>query len=164
MHRDNKKITDRMLIFKKRKRAFTLIELLIVATILAILAMVIIPNFAGFDIGARVAATQSNLNVIRTAITVFRSKEGTYPASLGDLTNTTYLDVGVQRTYLKKIPSELISDKKGNNTYIDQSSIDTLSNQGGWVYFTDEADVAVNISTPLDSKWSEYKDEIPSEW
>jgi prepilin-type N-terminal cleavage/methylation domain-containing protein len=146
------------------RRGFTLIELLIVATILAILAMIVIPQFTGFDIGARVAATQSNLNIIRTAITVYRSKEGKYPASLADLVNTTYLDAGVKRPYLKKIPPELISDKAGNNNFVDQLSTDSLSNQGGWVYFTDKADVVVNISTPLGEKWSEYKDEIPSEW
>ncbi|HDZ76921.1 MAG TPA: type II secretion system protein [Candidatus Omnitrophica bacterium] len=146
------------------KKGFTLIELLIVATILAILAMIVIPNFAGFDVGARVAATQSNLNVVRTAIAVFRSKEGAYPVSLGDLATITYLDAGVTRTYLKKIPPELISDKKGNVTYVDQTSVESLSNTGGWVYFKDRAEIAINISTPLDEKWSEYKGQIPFEW
>ena len=146
------------------KKGFTLIELLIVATILAILAMIVIPNFSGFDVGARVAATQSNLNVIRTAIAVFRSQEGSYPVSLGDLVTTTYLDTGVTRSYLKKIPPELISDKKGVVKYVDQSSTENLTNAGGWVYFMDRAEIAVNISTPLDDKWSKYKGQIPSEW
>lgn len=150
--------------FMNKKSGFTFVELFIVITIIGILAMILIPNFAGFDVGARVAATQSNLNSIRTAISVFRSREGSYPASLGDLLNKTYLDAGVSKPYVKKFPSELISDKKGNNSYADQLSTAPLSNNGGWVYFTDKADIAVNIGTPLDSKWSEYKDEIPSEW
>ncbi|PIQ89499.1 MAG: hypothetical protein COV72_02420 [Candidatus Omnitrophica bacterium CG11_big_fil_rev_8_21_14_0_20_42_13] len=146
------------------KKGFTLIELLIVATIIAILAMIVIPNFAGFDVGARVAATQSNLNIIRTAITVFRSKEGAYPVSLADLVNTTYLDAGIPRPYLRKMPPELISDKSGNSFYVDQLSTDPLSGAGGWAYFTNQADVVVNINAPLDVKWSEYKGENPSQW
>lgn len=153
-----------MLKIYRGKRGFTLVELFIVMTIIGILAMILIPSFTGFDVGARVAATQSNLNILRTAVTVFRSKEGSYPASLIDLVNTTYLDAGVARPYLKKMPPELISDKAGSNEYADQLSSAPLSDKGGWVYFTDKAEVAVNISTPLDAKWSEYKGQRPSEW
>lgn len=147
-----------------KRKGFTFVELFIVITIIGILAMILIPNFSGFDVGARVAATQSNLNNIRTAISVFRSKEGTYPDSLGSLIDKTYLDAGVEKPYLKKLPVELISDKKGNNSYVDQLSTVSLSNTGGWAYLTDKADIVVNIGTPLDNKWSEYKDQIPSEW
>lgn len=153
-----------MLNFIRQKKGFTLVELFIVMTIIGILAMILIPSFTGFDVGARVAATQSNLNILRTAVVVYRSKEGVYPTSLLDLTNNTYLDAGVARPYLKKIPPEIISDKSGNNASIDQLFSTPLTDKGGWVYFTDRAEVAVNIATPLGNKWSEYKGQKPSEW
>lgn len=153
-----------MLKFCYQKKGFTLVELFIVMTIIGILAMILIPSFTGFDVGAKVAATQSNLNILRTAITVYRSKEGAYPNSLADLINTTYLDAGIARPYLKKIPPELISDKAGNSSYLDQLASSPLSDKGGWVYFTDKAEVILNIDTPLDNKWSEYKGQKPSEW
>jgi type II secretory pathway pseudopilin PulG len=81
-----------------------MIELLIVISIIAILAVAIIPNFIGFDTEARVAATKSNLDTLRTRITLYRAKEGVYPSSLDDLLTHTYVDAGVQKTYLQKIP------------------------------------------------------------
>ncbi|MDP2943153.1 MAG: prepilin-type N-terminal cleavage/methylation domain-containing protein, partial [Candidatus Omnitrophota bacterium] len=51
---------------KYHQHGFTLIEILIVITIIAILATTIIPNFIGFDVEARISATQTNLNSIRT--------------------------------------------------------------------------------------------------
>jgi len=40
-------------------RGFTLLEILIVISILAILAMAVVPNFVGFDTEAKVAAIKN---------------------------------------------------------------------------------------------------------
>lgn len=146
------------------KRGFTLIELLIVITIIAILAAAIVPNFIGFDAEARVAATKSNLDTLRSRVTLYRAKEGRYPASLEDLVNHTYLDAGVKRVYLKDIPVELMSGKQGNNQIFSRTSDDALTDEGGWVYRTDTAEVVVNVSQPLDRSWSDYAGQIPSDW
>jgi prepilin-type N-terminal cleavage/methylation domain-containing protein len=148
----------------KNSKGFTLVEILIVVAIIAILALAIIPNYVGFDVDARVVTTKSNLSTIRNRISLYRAKEGKYPESLGNLLKETYSDAGIEKPYLKAMPGELISDKSGNSTYQDQLSTKSLSHLGGWVYFTDKADVVINYGKPLDKSWEDYKDQAPSEW
>ena len=145
-------------------RAFTLIELLVVITIIAILAAAIIPNFVGFDTEARLASTQTNLNTLRTRITLFRAKEGRYPDALEALTSTTYDDVGITRLYLDQLPSEMISSKSGNATVENVTSKDGLTGDGGWTYLTNQAKVVVDVTEPLSSRWGASEGQKPSDW
>jgi len=146
------------------KKGFTLLELLIVISIIAILAATIIPNFIGFDAEARLAATKTNLNTLRTRVSLFRTKEGKYPESLDELLEVNYNDMGVERPYLDKFPPEFVSAKGGNNELETLDSDEMLLGTGGWAYFTDKAKVVVNWDMPLDNKWGESEGEIPSEW
>lgn len=146
------------------RRAFTLLELLIVISIIAILAATIVPNFIGFDTEARSSATITNLNTLRTRVALYRAKEGEYPVSLGDMLTKTYNDMGVEQLYLQKMPPEMISSKTGNSAFVDLSSDEDLPGNGGWVYYKDKAKIVVNISEPLDSKWGKIKGQVPSEW
>jgi prepilin-type N-terminal cleavage/methylation domain-containing protein len=143
---------------------FTLLELLIVISIIAILAAVIIPNFVGFDTEARLAATKTNLSTLRTRVSLFRTKEGRYPEKLEELLEVTYNDMGVERPYLDLFPVEFVSSKSGNSEIENLSSDDLLSGDGGWVYYTDKAKVVVDWDVPLDSKWGEAEGKVPIEW
>ena len=149
---------------RTNRNGFTLIEILIVISIIAILAATIIPNFVGFDSEARITATKTNLESLRTRVNLFRAKEGRYPESLSELTTTYYSDVGVQKSYLKKIPTEMISSARGNNATVELRSDDRLTDSGGWVYITDTAEIKVNVDGILGKKWGEYAEEEPSEW
>jgi len=147
------------------KKSFTLIELLIVLGIIAVLWTTVIRQFVGFDAEARITATKTNLDTLRMQVILFRGKEGRYPDSLQELLDTYYFDVGVKKPYLTKIPPEMISKKTGNNEFIDlASSEESITDEGGWVYYTDTAEVKVNIDTPLDRRWGEYEGQRPIDW
>lgn len=146
------------------KIAFTLLELLIVISIIAILAATMIPNFIGFDSEARLAATQTNLNTLRTRISLFRTKEGRYPKVLEELLEVVYNDMGIERPYLDSIPLEFISDKSGSAEIENIESQDALPGDGGWVYIMNKAKVVVDWDIELDSKWGSAEGEVVSEW
>jgi len=147
-----------------KRKGFTLLELLIVISIMAILAATMIPNFIGFDTEARLASTQTNLSTLRTRVSLFRTKEGRYPATLDELLETNYNDMGIERPYLDSIPLEFISDKAGSAEIESIESQDSLPGDGGWVYLTDKAKVIIDWDMELDSKWGNSEGEVVSSW
>lgn len=148
----------------RNKKGFTLLELLIVISIIAILAATMIPNFIGFDSEARLASTKTNLNTLRTRLSLFRAKEGRYPKELNELLETQYNDLGVQKAYLDQMPVEFVSSSKGNNEISNLQPVESLPNDGGWVYYPEKAKIIVDWSEPLDDKWGNAAGQNPSEW
>ncbi|CAN5167131.1 hypothetical protein BH24PSE2_BH24PSE2_14520 [soil metagenome] len=62
-------------------RGFSLVELLIVVIILAILAAIVVPQFADTTDDARASAIDSNVASMRSAIEVYRQQHGAYPSA-----------------------------------------------------------------------------------
>ncbi len=70
----------------KRTRAFTLVELMLVVTIIAILAALVIPKIAGKGEEAREKAAYADVHGgIKSALDEYEVDNGTYPKSLQDL-------------------------------------------------------------------------------
>lgn len=65
----------------RRKGAFTLIELMIVAVVLAILAAAIIPNYIGRAEKARRGRAESDIAVLETALEMFYLDVGHFPTT-----------------------------------------------------------------------------------
>ena len=66
----------------RRQSGFTLVELLIVAIILAILAAIIIPQFASTMTDAQESALRADAAGLRGAMALYRQQHGEYPGEL----------------------------------------------------------------------------------
>jgi prepilin-type N-terminal cleavage/methylation domain-containing protein len=61
--------------YSRGEKGFTLVELLIVFTLLAVLAAIMIPNVAGFVQYGHTQAAKAELSVIQTAMDAMMAKE-----------------------------------------------------------------------------------------
>lgn len=102
---------------------FTLIELIIVMTIIGLLTAIAIPSYVNSVKKAREAVLREDLHTMRSAIDSYTVDKDQAPQSLDDL---------VQSGYLKSIPVDPITDR--TDTWITGQS-DTLTSisetQGG---------------------------------
>ena len=95
----------------KLRRAFTLVEMLLVVTIIGILAALVIPKIVGRSEQARTTAAHADLSAIKTALDAFEVDNGFYPKSLGDLVQSPSNAKNWHGPYLDSLPQ----DPWGNN-------------------------------------------------
>ena len=93
------------------RRAFTLVEILLVMTIIAILAALVIPKMVGRSEQARQTAAHADLSSIKTALDAFEVDNGFYPKGIQDLVTLPSNAKNWHGPYLEKIPA----DPWGNN-------------------------------------------------
>ena len=81
----------------KKDRGFTLVELMVVLTIIALLLSVVVPDYVGRMQRAEEAVLQENLSVMRDALDKHYADAGRYPSNLEEL---------VAKRYLRSIPKD----------------------------------------------------------
>ncbi len=80
------KLTSNISIRNQRRSGFTLVEMLLVLVILATLAAVVIPKFAGRTQQAKITAAQTQIANLETSLDSFEIDNGFYPNSSDGLT------------------------------------------------------------------------------
>ena len=80
------------------RKAFTLIELLIVMAVIAVLIGIAIPSFRGMQDEAKRAKAGGDLRVLKLALEAYQAKHDTYPTSLPSLE--------VEGTVVQKLPTD----------------------------------------------------------
>ena len=95
---------------RNRRRAFTLIEILIVVVILGILAAIVIPQFTDASTQATNASVKSQLQTIRGQLELYKVQNGdAYP----DLVANQWVDL-VTNDYLQAAPKNPLQDAATN--------------------------------------------------
>jgi general secretion pathway protein G len=99
------KINHRPVQKQKLSRAFTLVEMLLVVTIIGILAALVIPKIMGRSEQARMVAAHADINGgIKSALDAFEVDNGFYPKTLQDLLQQPNNAKNWHGPYLDKIP------------------------------------------------------------
>src|ERR1700732_5335621 len=65
----------------RRMRGFTLIEIIVVITIMAIMAALIVPRVVGRTDDARIAAARQDIATLTNALKLYRLDNGRYPTT-----------------------------------------------------------------------------------
>jgi prepilin-type N-terminal cleavage/methylation domain-containing protein len=152
---------------QKRSRGFSLLELVIVVSIIGIIAAIAIPRFSRATAGAADAALTGDLAVMRNAIDMFAAEHGgTFPALATIVAQlTTYTDVAgtanasktttyIYGPYLRQVPKLPVGAKKG------QTGIDDEAGAAiGWIYTAATGDIkAATTDLELDAAGTKYNE------
>ncbi len=90
---------------------FTLIEILVVATIIAVLTAIGVVSYGSINLRTRNAKRKSDLEQVRSALEMYRIDNGSYPGTSTNFITLSSLDPGdgtgpLVTTYLPSIPRD----------------------------------------------------------
>lgn len=151
----------------RRRRAFTLIEVLIVVVIMAVLAATIIPQFSSSTTDAKESSLKFNVHTMRSQIELYKiHHSGNYPtiqaAALPQMTGATNISgtigaAGPDFPYGPYIDNELPNNPFNNSTGVTAGTGAAFIDDGtGWQY-----DVNTGGIWPNNTEYYEVEEEAP---
>lgn len=144
-----------------KKRAFSLVEMLIVISILGIMAAIIIPAMKDHSQRAKEAAAKDNLRVLRTAIEAYAARNnGIPPGYIGD--DPTRVPSGIVLAeqlvpdYMRTMPFNPFNDLDTLDTIINGTPFPAAPDDTtGYIYKPETKELRLN-SSGMDSDGVPY--------
>lgn len=126
------------------KRAFSLVELMIVVAILGILAAIVVPQFQSHSTQAKEAAAKNNLHIMRAAIELYAVQHNGVPPGYPDDDPSTepahvyFVNQLIStENYLSDFPKNPFNEKYNTKMINNDEEFPTepvITNLFGWVY------------------------------
>jgi len=128
----------------KQSRGFTLIELMIVISIILILVAVAVPLYSGSVLRARESVLRQNLFTLRSLISQYTLDKQKAPQSLDDLT---------QAGYLKVIPNDPMTTKPDWTVDQEDTTIMSIDQQDSGIDDVHSSSEAISSDGTAYSGW-----------
>jgi prepilin-type N-terminal cleavage/methylation domain-containing protein len=119
------------------RRAFSMVEIMIVVVMIGIMAAIVVPQFGGVTADAKSGATEGALAGVRSGIAGFRSKAilsgaAPFPTLVELNTNGTVLQTGMPKNPWNNLATV-------QAVTLAQATARTVTGTAGWNYYVDNA-------------------------
>lgn len=116
---------------KNGEKGFTLIELMIVMTLIGILAAIAQPQFHQYTVRAREAVLKENLFTVREVIDQYYADKGKYPDTLQELADNRYIRQVPEDPFTKSVETWVtIAPDSGEGIFDIHSGSDLIAVNG----------------------------------